>query len=225
MRSTVALGMIFGQELSKERSRMKSAKIASILVGVFLTMGIPQTAPAQLAQVGRPSDPVGQRRDEGRKPEVGTQRRDSDAGKPNSSETPRRENEALRRLQEPNQYERQRETPLERQRRESYEAQKQPRPEKDRKPLGLSGCVSGYVRREAFPGDQACVTPETHAQVLRDNLQAPARRNPLGPQGFDSCIEGYVWREAYPGDRVCVTPETRAHTLRDNSETVNRTAR
>lgn len=200
---------------------MKNARIFYALISAFLAMGM-QLAPASRAQVGRSNDPVG--RDEIRKSDADRSRGDSYGSKP-SSETPRRENEALRRLQEPSQYDRNRETPSERQRRDSYEAQKQPEPQRERKPLGLSGCVSGYVRRQAFPGDQVCVTPDIHAQVLNDNLQAPVRRNPLGPYGFDSCIDGYVWREAFPGDRVCVTPETRAQTLRDNSEAVNRVAR
>ncbi|MGH7846980.1 MAG: hypothetical protein ACREQW_17695 [Candidatus Binatia bacterium] len=199
---------------------MRSLWTAAMLAGAFLVMGMSQISAAQLAQVEKQSHPAAQRREESRKPEPDRSRRDYDGAR-----TQRKENEALRRLQEPNQYERQREAPLERQRREAYEAHKQPEPEKERKPPGLTNCVAAYVRREAFPGDRVCVTVETRAQAMRDNIQAPSRRNPLGPHGLDSCIEGYVWREAFPGDRVCVTPETRALTARDNSEAVNRTAR
>lgn len=83
-------------------------------------------------------------------------------------------------------------------------------------------CKSGYVWREAFPGDHVCVTPETRAQAAYDNSQAHARRDPNGAYGPDTCIPGYVWREARPGDHVCVTPETRAQTAADNRMAASR---
>jgi len=77
-------------------------------------------------------------------------------------------------------------------------------------------CRSGYVWREAFPGDYVCVTPETRTQAAYDNSQANARRDPGGQWGPNTCVPGYVWREAGPGDAVCVTPETRSKTAEDN---------
>jgi hypothetical protein len=74
-------------------------------------------------------------------------------------------------------------------------------------------CKQGFVWREAFPGDQVCVTPETRAQVQADNRTAATRR--VAPNN-DACIRGYVWREASPQDHVCVTVQTRAQAQEDN---------
>jgi hypothetical protein len=41
-------------------------------------------------------------------------------------------------------------------------------------------CRSGFVWREAFAGDRACVLPQTRAQAALDNGQAAARRQPGG---------------------------------------------
>src|SRR4030095_4720401 len=38
-------------------------------------------------------------------------------------------------------------------------------------------CNSGYVWREAFPGDYVCVIPEIREQARRNNAEAPTRRN------------------------------------------------
>jgi hypothetical protein len=75
-------------------------------------------------------------------------------------------------------------------------------------------CKAGFVWREAFYGDDICVTPQTRAQAAADNSQAAARRAPSS----DTCKSGFVWREARPGDLVCVTPETRAQAAFDNSQ-------
>jgi hypothetical protein len=86
-------------------------------------------------------------------------------------------------------------------------------------------CRSGFVWREAFAGDHACVLPPTRAQAALDNSQAPARRQPGGgPYGPNTCIQGYVWRLATQTDLVCVTPEVRAQTARDNTEAGSRVA-
>jgi hypothetical protein len=78
-------------------------------------------------------------------------------------------------------------------------------------------CASGYVWREAFPGDVVCVTPETRAQAARDNAEAEARKQPGGGEyGPNTCRSGYVWREARPEDLVCVTPEVRTQAAEDN---------
>jgi hypothetical protein len=38
-------------------------------------------------------------------------------------------------------------------------------------------CKSGYVWREAFPGDYVCVTPEVRQKAHEDNAAAPTRMN------------------------------------------------
>jgi hypothetical protein len=87
-------------------------------------------------------------------------------------------------------------------------------------------CISGYVWREAYPGDHVCVTPATRAQADYDNRQASSRIDEEAPGGAlyggNTCLSGYVWREARPSDLVCVTPETRAQTKYDNSQAKNR---
>lgn len=86
-------------------------------------------------------------------------------------------------------------------------------------------CRSGFVWREAFAGDRACVLPQTRAQAALDNRQAAARRQPGGgPYGPNTCIQGYVWRQAAQTDLVCVTPEIRAQTAKDNEEAGSRVA-
>jgi len=89
-------------------------------------------------------------------------------------------------------------------------------------------CISGYVWREAFPGDHVCVTPQTRAQAAYDNRHASERIDPdslvNAVTGGETCLSGYVWREARPSDLVCVTPETRAQTKYDNSQAKNRLA-
>jgi hypothetical protein len=72
--------------------------------------------------------------------------------------------------------------------------------------------AGGLVPREAYSGDQACVTRAVHDQTIADNTAAPSRTRPNG-----SCIEGYVWREANASDHVCVTPPTRAQVHVDNA--------
>jgi len=95
-------------------------------------------------------------------------------------------------------------------------------------PYGFDTCKSGYVWREAFQGDVACVEPHRRAQAAADNAQAAARRVPNGgAYGPNTCKPGYVWREARTplqvvlgkpsADLVCVTPEERARTAIDNN--------
>ena len=84
-------------------------------------------------------------------------------------------------------------------------------------------CRSGFVWREAFQGDLACVTPEMRTQAAADNAQADDRREPGGgASGPNTCKSGYVWREARPGDVVCVTPDVRDQTRQDNQEAASR---
>jgi hypothetical protein len=54
-------------------------------------------------------------------------------------------------------------------------------------------CESGYVWRERFDGDTACVIPDERFR-LEDG----------------TCRSGYVWRDRFNGDNVCVTPAERA---------------
>jgi hypothetical protein len=84
---------------------------------------------------------------------------------------------------------------------------------------GPDTCLQGYVWREASPDDHVCVPPDTRAEAISDNHQAPARRNPQGGDfGPDTCLVGYVWREAFPNDHACVPGETRSKAARDNSQ-------
>jgi hypothetical protein len=76
-------------------------------------------------------------------------------------------------------------------------------------PYGPGTCASGYVWREAFPGDLVCVDPSQRDQAAADNAAAPARVDPNGAYGPLSCVSGYVWRDAYDGDAVCVEPWVR----------------
>jgi hypothetical protein len=89
-------------------------------------------------------------------------------------------------------------------------------------------CISGYVWREAFPGDHVCVTPQTRAQAAYDNRHAIERYDPESLvnaiSGGETCLAPYVPREAGPGDEVCVTPETRAQAQYDNGQAKNRLA-
>jgi hypothetical protein len=72
---------------------------------------------------------------------------------------------------------------------------------------GPDTCRQGFVWREAYAGDHACVRPWARGQVANDNAAAPGRI-----LGNGRCLQGYVWREAYPGDHVCVTPDIRDRT-------------
>jgi len=91
-------------------------------------------------------------------------------------------------------------------------------------PPAALGCLQGFVWREAYPNDYACVTPAARTQAAQDNRLAASRRNPNAPPGNDGCLRGFVWREANPADHVCVTPETRAQTVQDNRMAASRTA-
>ena len=90
---------------------------------------------------------------------------------------------------------------------------------------GPDTCKSGFVWREAFPGDHICVTPAVRAQTNIENQQAPSRRMPLGlPFGGppDLCAQGFVWREARQGDRVCVPGASRDQAADDNRQAASR---
>ncbi|WP_326564226.1 hypothetical protein [Micromonospora peucetia] len=73
-------------------------------------------------------------------------------------------------------------------------------------------CVTGYVWREAVPGDQVCVTPQTRSDTQTENVLGPSRRE---SNGF--CKVGFVWRETRPSDLVCVFPSSRDRAYSDNA--------
>jgi hypothetical protein len=77
---------------------------------------------------------------------------------------------------------------------------------------GSSVCQAGFVWRQAYVGDEVCVTPQARDQAAADNLAAPKRQAQNG-----QCIGGYVWRQASPQDHVCVTAQTRAQTAQENA--------
>lgn len=84
-------------------------------------------------------------------------------------------------------------------------------------------CRSGYVWREAFPGDAVCVSPQARDQAQRDNALAASRRQPGGgPHGPNTCRQGYVWRAARENDLVCVTPTVRDQVIADNAAAASR---
>jgi hypothetical protein len=87
----------------------------------------------------------------------------------------------------------------------------------------VSRCISGYVWRDARPGDRVCVTGAVREEARRDNAAAASRRNPGGGAfGPDTCRQGFVWREAFPGDHVCVTGSVRARTRAENASAASR---
>jgi hypothetical protein len=91
-------------------------------------------------------------------------------------------------------------------------------------PYGANTCATGYVWREAFPGDVACVDPSQRAQAAFDNASQAGRVDPNGPYGIYSCVSGYVWRDAYDGDGVCVEPWVRDQVHDDNTQIAARIA-
>jgi hypothetical protein len=83
-------------------------------------------------------------------------------------------------------------------------------------------CRSGYVWREAYPGDVTCVEPGQRDQAAADNAAAVSRVDPNGAWGPQSCVQGYVWREAREGDLVCVEPWVRDQVRADNAAAASR---
>lgn len=86
-------------------------------------------------------------------------------------------------------------------------------------------CRKGFVWREAYKGDFACVEPAARDQAAKDNSLAKARLAAKdGKHKPGSCKKGYVWRLANPNDHVCVTPTIRDQTRKDNKLAPSRTA-
>lgn len=82
-------------------------------------------------------------------------------------------------------------------------------------------CRQGYVWRNAFSGDAACVPPASRTQAAADNAQRYNRWY-NGAYGPYTCVNGYVWRTARPDDLVCVTPAVRSQTAAENSLAASR---
>ena len=88
-----------------------------------------------------------------------------------------------------------------------------------------SSCREGFVERQAFAGDTACVEPTTRAQVASDNAAAAARVAAKNLTfGAETCAQGYVWREADRAqrgekftDKVCVALRVRQQAADDNA--------
>ncbi len=84
-------------------------------------------------------------------------------------------------------------------------------------------CITGFVWREAGPGDKVCVTPQLRAQAGAENRTAIANRQPGGgPYGPNTCREGFVWREAVANDVICVVPGSRRQAVADNAAAASR---
>jgi len=94
-------------------------------------------------------------------------------------------------------------------------------PETTAQPISSgAACQSGWVWREARPGDTVCVLPATRTETSQENRLAASRR----VSGGSNCLTGFVWRQAYPGDLVCVTPGSRARAQADNRSATSRVA-
>jgi hypothetical protein len=76
--------------------------------------------------------------------------------------------------------------------------------------------VAGFVWREAYSGDDVCVTEAVRTQAAEDNAAASSRKV-INVSGADACIAGYVWRMAFTGDHVCVTAAVKAQVAADNA--------
>ncbi|MFD9410459.1 hypothetical protein ACFWBN_26065 [Streptomyces sp. NPDC059989] len=66
---------------------------------------------------------------------------------------------------------------------------------------GSNTCKPGYVWRDSFEGDDACVS------VAERDLEAEL--NPNRAPGTNRCKPGFVWRDSFEGDALCVYPDQR----------------
>jgi hypothetical protein len=87
------------------------------------------------------------------------------------------------------------------------------------RPYGPDQCRSGFVWREAVPGDHVCVLPRVREMARADNGAARSHTLPDG-----KCHPGYEWRLVNPDDRVCVTPESHTQAHQDNGRAEDRVA-
>ena len=88
--------------------------------------------------------------------------------------------------------------------------------------FGLNQCKSGFVWRDAFAGDQVCVSDAGRRQAAEDNAQSLLRKVPPGSPNPDACLQGFVWREASANDRICVTGIAREQAAADNAAAAER---
>ena len=77
---------------------------------------------------------------------------------------------------------------------------------------GPDQCKPGFVWRDGFANDHACVTPPERGRFLA--AKCPGQCTPLaqwaGRTGRTPCLPGYVWREAWPNDQgLCDGRRTR----------------
>ncbi|WP_225729077.1 MULTISPECIES: hypothetical protein [unclassified Nocardia] len=92
-------------------------------------------------------------------------------------------------------------------------------------PYGPYTCAQGFVWREAYDGDQVCVTPGDRDIAHSENVQGPSHRSPNGgAYGPDTCLPGFVWRETRPSDHVCADPSRRDRAAAQNAEGVTHLA-
>lgn len=91
--------------------------------------------------------------------------------------------------------------------------------------MSAATCITGFVWREAYPGDVCCVEPGQRDQARADNAAALSRQDPNGAWGPQSCVSGFVWREARAEDLVCVEPWVRDQVRADNAVATSRIAR
>jgi hypothetical protein len=80
------------------------------------------------------------------------------------------------------------------------------------------GCRQGFVWREAYAGDDVCVTTKTRSATSAQNREADTRKR----SGLEECREGYTWRLAGPNDHVCVPPEDALQAYWDNAQASSR---
>ncbi|MFG2879934.1 hypothetical protein ACGFYU_33815 [Streptomyces sp. NPDC048337] len=66
---------------------------------------------------------------------------------------------------------------------------------------GSNTCKPGYVWRDSFEGDDACVSvAERELEWMLNPNRAP---------GSNRCKPGFVWRDSFEGDALCVNPDQR----------------
>lgn len=91
-------------------------------------------------------------------------------------------------------------------------------------PYGPDSCKEGFVWREAFANDHACVTAQRRTQAATENRAAAGNvQRGGGAYGPDTCKSGFVWREAdrvgntAGNDHVCVLPPRRGQVWAENA--------
>jgi hypothetical protein len=90
-------------------------------------------------------------------------------------------------------------------------------------------CVGGTVSRNAFVGDDVCVTAGERNRALAENNEAASRYAassnytnnslPVSAQvPYGVCQTGSYWRQSYMGDYVCVSLSQQKQVAHDNSQ-------